>query len=138
MLSDPMGGVYKRLSSRMTNWSGPASTATRWMARGTSKLLREGKTITEIRDHLMFGESNIGDVGHEGNTRAVQMKTATRCGCNGVCKGTDHQGDQDKGCSRSTKCAAHQGIDQAAVPALVSSNRYSCSPPVVTTVLRQR
>ena len=35
------------------------------------KLLREGKTINEICDHLMFGESNIGDVGHEGHSKAA-------------------------------------------------------------------
>jgi len=62
------------------------------------KLLREGKAINEIRDHLMFGESNIGDVGHEGHSKAAQMKDADEvCGCNGVCKGAIVKAIKDKG-----------------------------------------
>ena len=36
VLSDPMGGVYKRLVIRTTSWSAPACTATRSMVPGTS------------------------------------------------------------------------------------------------------
>jgi nitrite reductase (NADH) large subunit len=65
------------------------------------QLLREGKDIGEIRDTLMFGESNTGrpgDVGHEGFTKAAAMPdTAEVCGCNGVCKGTIVKAIKEKG-----------------------------------------
>ena len=65
---------------------------------GIFKLLREGKNIAEIRDSLMFGESNTGDVGHEGHTKAAAMPdSAEVCGCNGVCKGTIVKAIKDKG-----------------------------------------
>lgn len=37
----------------------------------------------------MFGESNIGDIGHQGHNKAAGMTDANEvCGCNGVSKGT--------------------------------------------------
>ena len=98
VLSDPMGGVYKRLVIKDDKLVGACLYGDTVDGSWYFKLLREGKTITEIRDHLMFGESNIGDVGHEGNTRAVQMKDSDEvCGCNGVCKGTITKAIKDKG-----------------------------------------
>ena len=37
------------------------------------KLLRDGRSIGDLRDKLMFGESSIGDTGHEGHTKAASM-----------------------------------------------------------------
>ena len=60
--------------------------------------MREGRKISDIRDKLMFGESNIGDTGHEGNTRAAAMAdTDEVCGCNGVNKGAICKAIKDKG-----------------------------------------
>jgi D-alanine-D-alanine ligase len=51
------------------------------------KLLREGRSVADIRDKLMFGESNIGDVGHQGHNKAAAMADSDEvCGCNGVTK----------------------------------------------------
>ena len=46
----------------------------------------------------MFGESNLGDTGHQGQSRALAMADdAEVCGCNGVCKGTIVRAIKDKG-----------------------------------------
>ena len=99
---------------------------------------RRPKTINEIRDHLMFGESNIGDVGHEGNSKAAQMKdTDEVCGCNGV-KGTITKAIKDKGLFTLDEVRART---KALVVRLVPQglvNRSGCSPPVATTAPRRR
>ncbi len=98
VLSDPMGGVYKRLVIKDDKLVGACLYGDTVDGSWYFKLLREGKTINEIRDHLMFGESNIGDVGHEGHSKAAQMKdTDEVCGCNGVCKGVIVKAIKDKG-----------------------------------------
>ena len=46
----------------------------------------------------MFGESNLGDTGHEGQTKAAAMPDdAEVCGCNGVSKGTICKAIKEKG-----------------------------------------
>ena len=51
-----------------------------------------------MRDKLMFGESNIGDVGHQGQDRAASMADSDEvCGCNGVTKGAICKAIRDKG-----------------------------------------
>ena len=92
VLSDPIGGVYKKLVLRGDQLVGACLYGDTVDGSWYFKLLREGKNIAEIRDSLMFGESNTGrpgDVGHEGYTKAAAMPdNAEVCGCNGVCKGT--------------------------------------------------
>jgi nitrite reductase (NADH) large subunit len=46
----------------------------------------------------MFGESNIGDAGHQGHNKAAAMAdTDEVCGCNGVTKGTICKAIKEKG-----------------------------------------
>jgi nitrite reductase (NADH) large subunit len=92
VLSDPIGGVYKRLVLKDNKLIGACLYGDTVDGSWYFKMLREAKDIGEIRDQLMFGEANTGrpgDVGHEGYTMAASMPdTAEVCGCNGVCKGT--------------------------------------------------
>jgi nitrite reductase (NADH) large subunit len=101
VLSDPIGGVYKRLVLKDDKLVGACLYGDTVDGSWYFKLLREGKNIAEIRDTLMFGESNIGrpgDVGHEGFTMAAAMPdSAEVCGCNGVCKGTIVKAIKEKG-----------------------------------------
>jgi nitrite reductase (NADH) large subunit len=54
--------------------------------------------VADIRDKLMFGENNIGDVGHQGHNKAAAMAdTDEVCGCNGVTKGTICKAIKEKG-----------------------------------------
>jgi nitrite reductase (NADH) large subunit len=98
VLSDPIGGVYKKLVVKDDKLIGACLYGDTADGSWYFKLLREGKNISEIRDSLMFGESSTGDVGHEGFTKAASMPDAAEvCGCNGVCKGTIVKTIKEKG-----------------------------------------
>jgi nitrite reductase (NADH) large subunit len=98
VLSDPAGGVYKKLVIKDDKLVGGVLYGDTVDGSWYFKLLREGRNITEIRDQLMFGESNLGDAGHQGQNRAAVMADeAEVCGCNGVCKGTIVQAIKAKG-----------------------------------------
>lgn len=98
VLSDPIGGVYKKLVIRDDKLIGACLYGDTVDGSWYFKLLRDGRSVSDIRDKLMFGESNIGDVGHEGHNKAATMPdTAEVCGCNGVNKGTICKAIKDKG-----------------------------------------
>ena len=101
VLSDPIGGVYKKLVLKDDKLVGACLYGDTVDGSWYFKLVREGRDIGEIRDTLMFGESNPGrpgDTGHEGFTMAAAMPdTAEVCGCNGVCKGTIVKAIKEKG-----------------------------------------
>ena len=92
VLSDPLGGVYKKLVIKDDKLVGACLYGDTVDGSWYFRLLREGRAIADIRDSLMFGEANTGrpgDTGHEGFTMAGAMPDdAEVCGCNGVCKGT--------------------------------------------------
>ncbi len=89
VMSDPYGGVYKKLVVRDDKLIGACVYGDTADGAWYFKLLREGRPIDDIRDRLMFGENNVGDTGHEGHSKAAGMPdTAEVCGCNGVSKGT--------------------------------------------------
>ena len=93
VLHDPAGGVYKKLCVKDDKLIGAVMYGDTADGAWYFQLLKEQQNIAEIRDHIMFGEmshtSRVGDVGHQGQTRAAAMAdTAEVCGCNGVCKGT--------------------------------------------------
>ncbi|MBA2724317.1 MAG: NAD(P)/FAD-dependent oxidoreductase [Methylibium sp.] len=98
VMSDPFGGVYKKLVIKDDKLIGACLYGDTVDGSWYFKLLREGRNLSDIRDKLMFGESNIGDTGHEGNTRAAAMLDADEvCGCNGVTKGAICKAIKDKG-----------------------------------------
>ena len=97
-LSDPIGGVYKKLVIKEDRLVGACLYGDTVDGSWYFKLLREGRAIGEMRDKLMFGESNIGDVGHQGQDRAASMADSDEvCGCNGVTKGAICKAIRDKG-----------------------------------------
>ncbi len=98
IMSDPFGGVYKKLVIQGDKLVGACLYGDTVDGSWYFKLLRDGRSIGDIRDKLMFGESNIGDTGHEGHHSAAAMPdSAEVCGCNGVTKGTICKAIQDKG-----------------------------------------
>jgi nitrite reductase (NADH) large subunit len=98
VMSDPYGGVYKKLVIRDDKLVGACLYGDTVDGAWYFKLLREGRSISDIRDKLMFGESNIGDTGHEGHNKAAAMADADEvCGCNGVSKGTICKAIKEKG-----------------------------------------
>jgi nitrite reductase (NADH) large subunit len=88
-LADPVGGVYKKLVIRDDKLIGACLYGDTVDGAWYFRLIREGKSIAELREQLMFGESSIGDTGHSGESSVAGMPDSTEiCGCNGVCKGT--------------------------------------------------
>ncbi len=90
LLSDPKGGVYKKLVVKDDKLVGACLYGDTADGAWYFKLVKEGQSIAEIRDHLVFGErDDSGDAGHSGQNKAASMPDdAEVCGCNGVCKGT--------------------------------------------------
>ncbi|MBV8379550.1 MAG: NAD(P)/FAD-dependent oxidoreductase [Paucibacter sp.] len=138
VMSDPFGGVYKKLVIRDDQLVGACLYGDTVDGGWYFKLLREGRKIGDIRDKLMFGESNIGDTGHQGQSRAAAMAdTDEVCGCNGVSKGAICKAIKDKGLftleevRRHTKASASCGSCTGLVEQLIMSTAggdYSSAP----------
>ena len=141
VLSDPIGGVYKRLVVKDDKLVGACLYGDTVDGSWYFKLLREGKNIAEIRDTLMFGEANTGrpgDVGHEGFSKAAAMPdNAEVCGCNGVCKGSIVKAIKDKGLftlddvrkhtKASSSCGSCTGLVEQ-ILMFTAGGDYSASP----------
>ena len=98
VMSDPFAGVYKKLVLKDDKLVGACLYGDTVDGSWYFKLLRDGRSVSDIRDKLMFGESNIGDVGHAGVSKAATMDdNAEVCGCNGVTKGTICKTIREKG-----------------------------------------
>ncbi len=98
VMSDPFGGVYKKLVIKDDKLVGACLYGDTVDGSWYFKLLRDGRSVADLRDKLMFGESSIGDTGHEGHTKAASMPDeAEVCGCNGVNKGTICKAIKEKG-----------------------------------------
>ncbi len=98
VMSDPFGGVYKKLVIKDDKLIGACLYGDTVDGSWYFKLLREGRSVGDIRGKLMFGESSLGDGGHEGHTKAASMRDDEQvCGCNGVTKGAICKAIKDKG-----------------------------------------
>ncbi|MGM9425136.1 nitrite reductase large subunit NirB [Hydrogenophaga sp. MI9] len=138
VMSDPFGGVYKKLVIKDDKLVGACLYGDTVDGSWYFKLLREGRTVSDIRDKLMFGESNIGDVGHQGHNKAAAMKDSDEvCGCNGVTKGTICKAIKDKGLftldevKKHTKASASCGSCTGLVEQILmftAGGDYSATP----------
>jgi nitrite reductase (NADH) large subunit len=138
VLSDARSGVYKKLVIKDDRLVGACLYGDTVDGAWYFRLLREGRAIGDIRDRLMFGESNIGDTGHEGHSKAAAMADADEvCGCNGVTKGAICKAIKDKGLftldevRRQTKASASCGSCTGLVEQLlmtVAGGDYSARP----------
>jgi nitrite reductase (NADH) large subunit len=138
VMSDPYGGVYKKLVIKDDKLVGACLYGDTVDGSWYFKLLREGRTVHDIRDRLMFGESNIGDTGHEGHNKAAAMADSDEvCGCNGVTKGAICKAIKDKGLftleevRKHTKASASCGSCTGLVEQLLmftAGGDYSATP----------
>ncbi|HQQ71392.1 MAG TPA: FAD-dependent oxidoreductase, partial [Alicycliphilus sp.] len=98
LLSDPASGQYKKLVLKDDKLIGACLYGNTVDGSWYFKLLRDARPVADIRATLMFGESNIGEGGHAGQSQAATMPDeAEVCGCNGVSKGTICKAIKDKG-----------------------------------------
>ncbi len=138
VMSDPAGGVYKKLVLKGDQLVGACLYGDTVDGSWYFKLLRDGRSVADIRDKLMFGESNIGDVGHQGQSKAAAMAdTDEVCGCNGVTKGTICKAIKDKGLftldevRKQTKASASCGSCTGLVEQILmftAGGDYSATP----------
>jgi nitrite reductase (NADH) large subunit len=142
VLSDPFAGVYKKLVLKDDRLVGACLYGDTVDGSWYFKLIREGRKVADIRDRLMFGESNIGDAGHEGHNRAAAMARSLNdsdevCGCNGVSKGTICKAIKDQGLftldevRKHTKASASCGSCTGLVEQLLMATAggdYSAQP----------
>jgi nitrite reductase (NADH) large subunit len=138
VMSDPFGGVYKKLVIKDDKLVGACMYGDTVDGSWYFKLLRDGRSISDIRDKLMFGESNIGDVGHAGHSSAAGMPDeAEVCGCNGVSKGAICKAIKEKGLftldevKKHTKASASCGSCTGLVEQILmftAGGDYSATP----------
>ncbi|AVS89024.1 nitrite reductase large subunit [Paracidovorax avenae] len=138
VMSDPFGGVYKKLVIRDDQLVGACLYGDTVDGSWYFKLLREGRSIGDIRDKLMFGESHLGDTGHQGQSKAAAMQDADEvCGCNGVTKGAICKAIKDKGLftledvRKHTKASASCGSCTGLVEQIImftAGGDYSATP----------
>ena len=138
VLSDTHEGVYKKLVLRDNQLIGACLFGETVDGSWYFKLLRDGRNVADIRDKLMFGESNIGDTGHQGHNKAAAMQDSDEvCGCNGVTKGAICKAIKDQGLftldevRKHTKASASCGSCTGLVEQLLmftAGGDYSATP----------
>jgi nitrite reductase (NADH) large subunit len=138
VMSDPAGGVYKKLIIKDDKLIGACLYGDTVDGSWYFKLLREGRTVQDIRDKLMFGESHLGDAGHQGVSKAAAMADSDEvCGCNGVTKGTICKAIKEKGLftldevKKHTKASASCGSCTGLVEQILmftAGGDYSATP----------
>lgn len=134
----PGGGIYKKLVLKDNKLVGACLYGDTVDGSWYFKLLREGRSVADIRDRLIFGESNIGDSGHQGHNKASSMQDSDEvCGCNGVTKGTICKAIKEKGLftledvRKHTKASASCGSCTGLVEQIImftAGGDYSAAP----------
>ncbi|HNN15602.1 MAG TPA: nitrite reductase large subunit NirB [Giesbergeria sp.] len=138
VMSDPGAGLYKKLVLKNDKLVGACLYGNTVDGSWYFKLLRDGRPVSDLRDKLMFGESNIGDSGHAGQNKAASMPDdAEVCGCNGVTKGTICKAIKEKGLftldevrkhtKASASCGSCTGLVEQILMATVGGD-YSATP----------
>ena len=138
VLSDPQSGVYKKLVIKDDKLVGACLYGDTVDGSWYFKLLREGRSVSDIRDRLMWGESSLGDAGHQGQNKAAAMADADEvCGCNGVSKGAVCKAIKDKGLftlddvrkhtKASASCGSCTGLVEQIIMATAGGD-YSAAP----------
>lgn len=138
VLSDPGSGLYKKLVLKDGKLVGACLYGNAVDGGWYFRLLCEGRPVGDIRNALLFGQSNIGEGGHAGQSHAASLPDdAEICGCNGVTKGTICRAIRDKGLftlqevrrhtKASASCGSCTGLVQQILVATVGGD-HSTTP----------
>ncbi|MGA7799533.1 MAG: FAD-dependent oxidoreductase, partial [Gammaproteobacteria bacterium] len=89
VFQDAARGVYRKLMVKDNRIQGAVMYGDTLDGPWYFQLMREGTNISDIREHLLFGQAHVGDAGHgdQASRVAAMADSAEVCGCNGVCKG---------------------------------------------------
>ncbi|MEY2340678.1 nitrite reductase large subunit NirB [Acidithiobacillus sp. IBUN Pt1247-S3] len=87
-LLDAHQGIYKKVVLQNDKIKGILLYGDTSIGPWLFEHLRDENDISSVRDHLLFGETHLGDSGHSGANQASRLPdSAEICGCNGVSKG---------------------------------------------------
>ena len=88
VMQDVAGGVYKKIVIRNNKIIGAVMYGDTIDGAWYFQLMRDGTDISDMRNHLLYGQAHLGDAGHGGENAVMAMSDDMEiCGCNGVCKG---------------------------------------------------
>lgn len=88
VMQDKTRGVYKKVVLKDNRIQGAVMYGDTVDGAWYFQLMRDKTNVSDIREHLMFGQAHLGDSGHGGSNAAATMSDNMEvCGCNGVCKG---------------------------------------------------
>ncbi|NOX08502.1 MAG: NAD(P)/FAD-dependent oxidoreductase [Gammaproteobacteria bacterium] len=88
VFQDAARGVYRKLVVQDNKIKGAVMYGDTIDGTWYFDLLRDQTDISDIRQHLLFGQAHLGDSGHGDENRVAALSDdAEICGCNGVCKG---------------------------------------------------
>ena len=137
VLSDPSGGVYKKLVIKDDKIVGSVLYGDTADGSWYFQLLRDGQNIRELHGRLMSGQSHLGNSGHQGQNNAASMPDDMEvCGCNGVCKGAIVKAIKEKGLfsleevRRHTKASSSCGSCTGLVEQILASTVGGAYQPV--------
>ena len=138
LFQDPGRGIYKKIVVNNNRIIGSLLYGDTMDGPWYYQLMRDGTDISEMRDKLLYGQTNIGNSGHgEADQLAALPDDAEVCGCNGVCKGDITRAITEKGLftldevKAHTKAAASCGSCSGLVEQLLAStvgSDFSGSP----------
>ncbi len=140
ILQDAARGVYKKIVLKDNRIQGAVMYGDTGDGAWYFQLMRESANVTDIREHLMFGQHHLGDSGRNGESRASQMTDEMEvCGCNGVCKGTIVKAITQKGLftidevrahtKASSSCGSCTGLVEQILASTVGGD-YSAAPVI--------
>ncbi|MBI3899395.1 MAG: NAD(P)/FAD-dependent oxidoreductase [Gammaproteobacteria bacterium] len=110
VFQDTARGVYKKLVLRDNRICGGVLIGDTVDGPWYFQLLRDSTDVSNLREHLLFGQAHVGDSGHGAGSAtkvAALPDDAEICGCNGVCKGTIVRAITEKGLFSLDEVRAH-------------------------------
>ncbi|VAW85071.1 Nitrite reductase [NAD(P)H] large subunit [hydrothermal vent metagenome] len=108
VMKDAARGIYKKVVLKDNKIIGAVMYGDTVDGAWYFQMLRDETNISDIREHLMFGQAHLGDSGHGGENAASALPDdAEVCGCNGVCKGTIVKAITEKGLFTLEEVKAH-------------------------------
>jgi len=88
VFADPGNGSYKKLILKDGKIQGSVLYGDTVDGAWYFQMMRDETDTKDIRSHLMYGQSHLGDSGHGAGNAAVALSDdAEICGCNGINKG---------------------------------------------------
>lgn len=98
VMQDVNRGIYKKIVLKDNKIHGAVMYGDTVDGAWYFQLMRDETDISDIRQHLMYGQSHLGDSGHGGHNAAAEMSDDMEvCGCNGVTKGCVKKAITSKG-----------------------------------------